>query len=106
MKEIPLNKGKVALVDDDDYERVMQFRWFAWNKPNSDIWYAIRANGYSKWDTSTDRKMPQFLLGSLPRGLVYDHINHNGLDNRKENLRVATYAENARNCRPRRKRAA
>ena len=103
VKEIQLTQGKVALVDDEDYERVNQFKWYA-NKLNKNkvlIWYAakgIRNNIKPyKWTTM---QMHRFILGITDPNILVDHKNHNGLDNRKCNLRVCTYSQNGMNRSP------
>jgi hypothetical protein len=94
MKEVPLTKGKIAIIDDEDYERVVQHRWFA--SLINGHWYAYhdfrQKNGKYKHVS-----MHGFILAA-PRGTHIDHINNDGLDNRKSNLRLATPAQNARNC--------
>lgn len=89
------NKGKYfAIVDDEDFERVNQFRWSiakTWNGLN----YAVRAGSGGK-----TIYMHRFILGiensKLP---IVDHINGNGLNNCKMNIRISNYAENANNRR-------
>lgn len=89
MKEIVLTKGKVSIVDDDDYEKVACFKWQF--SASSKIGYAVRTiknrTEYLHWS----------IIGKPGKGLVVDHINRNSLDNRKKNLRFATLAENRRN---------
>jgi hypothetical protein len=94
MKEIPMpNKpGTVALVDDEDYERLSQYRWRA--KGDRDTFYA-----YTDIYVGGKRKMTSMhsmviKLGGKPQ---VDHIDHNGLNNQKSNLRAATHSENQRN---------
>ncbi len=83
MKLITLTKNQYALVDDQDYERVSQYHWYF----NS---------GYAKAYYKGKRiRMHRLILGT-PKGLATDHINGNKLDNRRENLRVATTGQN--NC--------
>lgn len=96
MKEIILSCGKVALVDDDDYERVSQFKWH-YNKNG----YAIR-NMRIATNVYTAVYMHRFIRG-LEKGdkRLVDHKNGNGLDNRKSNLRVCTKTENQQNQKPR-----
>lgn len=103
MKYIPLNKGRVAIVDDDDYERLSCFKWIAWNKPRSSKWYAI-ASQTAGLKTSAERGMTRMILG-VKKGHYIDHRNGNGLDNRKENLRFATPQQNAWNNRKRKNAA-
>lgn len=87
MKEIPLNHGFVALVDDDDFENVNQFKWFyCQGYAHRNHWIG---NGRSKTVL-----MHRFIMNV--DGAV-DHRNRDPLDNRRENLRVATKAENMRN---------
>ena len=90
-KEIPLTQGQVALVDDDMYEYLMQWKWFAnydgWN------WYAAR-NGPRPFQKKIS--MHRIIISS-PDDMQVDHINRNGLDNRRENLRLCTNAQNSRN---------
>jgi|KBSMisStaDraftv2_1062788.scaffolds.fasta_scaffold1087035_1 hypothetical protein len=94
MKEIPLTQGYVALVDDEDYERVNAFSWFITIQKgkNFDRLYARRQIVRNK-----NQFMHNFILGVV--GI--DHKNHNGLDNRKGNLRMATDEQNLRNARKR-----
>lgn len=93
MKEIPLTNGPVALVDDEDYERVTAFNWCAMTTRTGHT-YAHR----STWDGSRVRTilMHRFILGA-PRHKQVDHFNGRGLDNRRENLRLASRSENQLN---------
>ena len=97
MREIPLTQGKVALVDDGDYDLVSRFKWLAAKAPRT--WYARRV------DYGAGRKknesMHRLILNAPPDKIV-DHINGNGLDNRRENLRLATKIQNNCNTRLRR----
>jgi hypothetical protein len=90
---IPLTRGQFAIVDAEDYPRLSKYIWFAEGRPGS--FYAVRKeNGKSI-------KMHRQILNA-PDHLVVDHIDHNGLNNRRKNLRVCTFAENCRNLRNRR----
>lgn len=90
MKKIPLTKGKFAIVDDEDFEHLNQFKWYA-SKSVSGNFYAVRG-------AVVDGKLCGFLLHrailSPPTGFEIDHKNRDGLDNRKSNLRIATRQQN------------
>jgi HNH endonuclease len=88
-KEIKLTQGKVALVDDADFEWLNQWKWYVHG-----FWYAARmeARKGKRMVVLMHRK-----ITNAPFGMDVDHINGNGLDNRRENLRVCTHAENQRN---------
>ena len=90
---ISLTQGKYALVDDEDYRWLNLFRWHAQRTPKGD-YYAF---------TTIDGKAMQMsrLLMDTPDGMICDHSNHATLDNRRDNLRNCTNAENVRNQRPR-----
>jgi AP2 domain len=94
MKEIPLTQGKVAMVDDEDFERVSQFKWFASKVRRT--WYAMRSArvGFKKYKTIL---MHQWILDC--KGL--DHRDCDGLNNQKNNLRNATGSQNNLNQRKR-----
>jgi hypothetical protein len=92
MREIPLSRGRfIALVDDEDYERIAAHRW---HRKGSDAFYAVR------WVEGNTRRvrMHREVLG-VGSDVIVDHANGDGLDNRKVNLRVCTPADNARNSR-------
>jgi len=99
MKKIPLTQGKIALVDDEDYERVSKFKWHAANEGGR--WYAKRklllSEGRGRRKSVT---MHRFIL-DYPDSLI-DHISHKTLDNRRSNLRLCTAQQNFRNGLPRR----
>lgn len=96
-KEIPLTQGKVAIVDDCDYEYLSQFKWFA--HKNKFTWYAQRNSPYVGGKRHAIH-MHHVVLGASEDERV-DHINADGLNNTRGNLRVASYAENNRNARVR-----
>lgn len=95
-RTIPLTKGLLAIVDDEDYERLIGLgKWQAKGGPSS--MYAVRNRWTSEGVCITDR-MHRLLV---PGAQIVDHINGDGLDNRKANLRSASQVENARNRRVR-----
>jgi len=95
-KQIELTQGKIAIVDDDDYEDISIFKWSAQKitESHTENYYARRA---SKEDGKSVKIYMHRLITKCPKGMVVDHINGNGLDNRKENLRICTQSENIRN---------
>lgn len=89
MVTIELTQGKVAMVDDSDASMLLKYSWFAHN-PHRNDWYAIaKICGKS---TRMHR-----LIMAAQGGVFVDHIDHNGLNNQRANLRLATNAENCRN---------
>ena len=91
-QEINLTQGKVALVEDRDYCYLMTWAWTANNIGNT--WYAIRSEG--RGDCRAVVLMHRVILQAR-RGQDVDHVNHNGLDNRRENVRVCTRSQNNQN---------
>ena len=83
-KEIPLTKGKVALVDEEDFEELSKHRW------SFDGRYAIRMEDGKKIYLHREAL-------KVGEGKVTDHVNRDRLDNRKSNLREASYQQNSSN---------
>ena len=82
MKQIILNKGKVSLVDDEDYETVNKFKWY------------FDSVGYATITTYRNRiRMHRFILNPKKNQIV-DHVNGDRLDNRRCNLRLCTRRQN------------
>ena len=92
MKVIELTKGQVTLVDDDDYKWLCKYKWHLHPKC-----YAAhtRSRAYSKQRIILMHRM---IMDAQDDEQV-DHINHDTLDNRRENLRLCTCPENQRNRR-------
>jgi len=98
MKEILLTQGQVALVDDEDYDKLNMHKWYAHWIPNTRSFRAQR-NSSSKNGESKIIRMHRIVMDAQP-GQQVDHRNHNTLDNRRENLRLCTASENQHNLRP------
>lgn len=90
MKKITLTKKKFAIVDDNDFESINKYKW-CFSGRN----YAIRRVGNSRKNTKIILMHRQIM--SVPKGMITDHINGNGLDNRRINLRICTNIQNLQN---------
>lgn len=90
MRRILLTRSMSALVDDDDFEALSVFRWFAVKSRANGTYYAKRMDG-KRWLAMHREIM------SAPAGYYVDHINGDGLDNRRANLRVCTNRQNCQN---------
>ena len=94
---IPLSNGQFAIFDIDDYDLVVKYTWCAvWNKYTNSYYAQTQAVGYSGKMGSVHM---QRIITNAPNGMFVDHINHDTLDNRKCNLRLATKSENMMNRR-------
>jgi len=93
MKRIALTgkngEGKYALVDDEDFEYLAGFQW------------VLAGRGYAATFVGIGKKRRIVLMARLicgnPEGLEVDHIDHNKLNNQRNNLRICTRAQNGAN---------
>ena len=90
MREIPLTKGFVAIVDDEDFEDLMKYKWTA--APRKTTCYARRNTNRGE-----NFYMHREIMRVSDSKIQVDHANHNGLDNRKSNLRIANSQLNQAN---------
>jgi hypothetical protein len=88
-ERIELTRGKFALIDDDDYDEISKHKWH------------LYSNRYAARSIRVDGKNIFILMHRVimdaPKHLEVDHINGNGLDNRKENMRLCTHLQNTWN---------
>ncbi len=89
-RKIPLTQGNFAIVDVEDYEILSEYKWFAVRYGRT--FYAVRNEKLPGRKRNTVKMHRQIM--SLPQGLFVDHINRNGLDNRRANLRAVSLQQN------------
>lgn len=85
MKQIELNNNQVALIDDEDFDRIAQIKWY------------IFRDGYVRGHLNGKTALMHRLVLDYSGNLDIDHINHNKLDNRKSNLRICNRSQNMAN---------
>ena len=93
-RKIKLSQNKWTLVDVEDFELLSLWRWQNWKRPNDRTSYAR----CKIWGL-----LHRFIL-QVEKGQIIDHINGNGLDNRKQNLRIVSASENQWNMSSRKNR--
>lgn len=83
MKKVKLTNGGYAIVSDEDFERVSKYKWYRFKKRNTDCAYSTVGHMY----------LHRYILNN-PDGKMIDHIDHNGLNNCRDNLRICTNQQN------------
>jgi len=88
---------KIVLIDEEDYDLIKDYKWSV--RKHRNTFYSV-ANIKKDNKRHTTIQMHRLIIGLYDERII-DHKNRNGLDNRKENLRVCTNFENAKNARKR-----
>jgi hypothetical protein len=95
---LPLLHHQTMIVDDCDWDRVRQLTWFCYHDKRSGYWYASHNMGRRhNW---THIQLHRFIMYEelcQQPGAYIDHVNHNGLDCRRENMRICTMRQNQGN---------
>lgn len=95
---IALTLAQVTVVDAIDYDRIMYFNWMA-VKAKTICGFAAVSGGVERVDgKQATTRLANFILG-VPRDVYVDHVDGDGLNNRRDNLRIATKQQNSWNRR-------
>lgn len=98
MKLISLTQGKFAKVDDEMFDTINQWKWFAYQDKNT--FYAARTEYLGGGRKNLKNKriiMHRFIMGITNPNVLIDHADRDGLNNQKINLREATNSQNCKN---------
>jgi hypothetical protein len=94
MKQISLSNGFVALVDDKDYDSLIKYRWHFMRARKLTYAYRAETNGGKQTNILMHRQ-----IMDAKKGTIIDHLDGNGLNNTRSNLRFVTSSQNAQNTR-------
>jgi hypothetical protein len=84
-----------VLIDDEDYIKIKDFKWHAWNKKDDKYYVVASSTQKAQYHKHTVRM--HNIIMNCPEGMIVDHKNRNTFDNRKENLRICTTGDNLKN---------
>ena len=100
MKKIPLSQGQFALVDDEDYDELMKFRWSASYHEDTESFYAVRFGRKCEGVIRGKYIAMARVIMNAQKGEYVDHKNHDTLNNQRINLRICTALQNMMNRGP------
>jgi hypothetical protein len=94
MKSIALTQNKFTLIDDEDFDRVSKYKWYARKDSKTNTWYAMR--NYRTYGVHKTILLHRFITDA-PKWFDVDHKDRNGLNNQKGNLDVCEHSKNMMN---------
>ncbi len=97
MKLIPLNKGKFAKVDDEDYSKLIIYKWYVHSNSKNNIFYAVHSYRIKGKKHSKHILMHRLIMNLTNSKEWLDHKDRDGLNNQKSNLRLTTISQNNSN---------
>jgi len=98
MKKIPLTQGKIALVDDEDFDWLNKFKWHVTKGKGTFYAQTTLTKDFGSYKKGKNLKMHRAIMNlNFGDKVQVDHIDHNGWNNQKENLRVVTNRQNSQN---------
>jgi hypothetical protein len=95
MIEIQLSNGYKTIIDNEDYEKVKKYTWYA--KYDSKGFAKYVSHNYRENGKLYSLKLHRFILNVCDSKVEVDHIDHNGFNNQKSNLRICSHIQNSRN---------
>lgn len=99
MKQIQLTQNQIALVDDEDYDYLNQWKWYAKYTKCTNNYYAIRSERNKENGIIVQKNilMHRLILGLTDPKIFGDHKDHNGLNNQRNNIRICSHNQNMQN---------
>lgn len=94
MAELNIN-GHIVIIDDSDLEIIKPYKWTT--KKIGNTRYAMHRI-YETREKELAPLLMHRLIMKAKKGQIVDHVNRNGLDNRRKNLRLCSYSQNSMNC--------